>query len=545
MKQEYYLGLDLSTQSLTATAIDLQHQELITHALNYDACYSRYGTEGGVIISDDPRVVHANPEMWIEALDDLFAWLAGKNIPPQTRAISISAQQHGTVYLNSRAKALLSEMDSSGSMLHQLKGIFSRKTCPVWMDSSTSEECSEITQTLGGDLKVVQLTGSVATERFAGPQIRKFWKESRDSYRRTEHITLISAFITSLLTGYFSPIDPGDGLGTNLADIHLKDWDSKALEAASPGLFLKLPPLLKKDKVLGRVSNYLVRRYGFSPDTHVINGSGDNPCSLVGLGLLGDPTCHAISMGTSDTYFGYLPRIQKENRSTGHIFGTADGRYMFLVCFKNGNLARDQIRRAYSLDWKRFSDILMSTPPGNNGRLMLAYPLPEITPQILKPGIHRFGGLSPDDPMGNVRAVFEGQAMAFYLHTHWTGERPKRILATAGASENQGLLKVIAQVFQIPVATLAVKESAALGAAFRAAHASLNLQGIPIKWKTLFRRFIGDSGSDVIYPDSSTAGIYHGENGLLQVYSACESCIRGLGGPPDREIEAFRRKFVA
>ena len=43
-------------------------------------------------------------------------------------------------------------------------------------------------------------------------------------------------------------------------------------------------------------------RYGFSSSCEVISWSGDNPCSLAGLGLqqVGDI---AVSLGTSDTMF--------------------------------------------------------------------------------------------------------------------------------------------------------------------------------------------------------------------------------------------------
>jgi sugar (pentulose or hexulose) kinase len=38
------------------------------------------------------------------------------------------------------------------------------------MDSSTHNQCLEITAAFGGDSKEAALTGSAATERFAGPQ---------------------------------------------------------------------------------------------------------------------------------------------------------------------------------------------------------------------------------------------------------------------------------------------------------------------------------------------------------------------------------------
>lgn len=122
------------------------------------------------------------------------------------------------------------------------------------MDSSTGRECREITVALGGDGSVARLTGSVATEWFAGPQIRKFWKEDPEAYDRAAHIALISSFVTSLLFGCFAPVDAGDGYGTNLADVRSGTWSQAAMEAAAPGLQQRLPRRVAEDCIVGCVS---------------------------------------------------------------------------------------------------------------------------------------------------------------------------------------------------------------------------------------------------------------------------------------------------
>ena len=53
-------------------------------------------------------------------------------------------------------------------------------------------------------------------------------------------------------------------------------------------------------EVVGNVSDYLVSHYGFESKCAVVAGSGDNPCSLAGLGL-SNPGDIGISLGTSDT----------------------------------------------------------------------------------------------------------------------------------------------------------------------------------------------------------------------------------------------------
>lgn len=539
-----FLGLDLSTQSLTAVVIDPSDGEVHRYSIDFDERYPAYKTQKGVLVEGESKVVHADPRMWVEAVDDILNVLREKRLSPRIGCIGVSAQQHGTVYLNRKAEYVLSRLDSSQPLLQQINNIFSRPTSPVWMDSSTHQECLEITAALGGEANVVRLTGSRATERFSGPQIRKFWKEDPSSYRKTEHIGLISSFITSLLIGRVAPVDSGDGFGTNLADIRKGKWSKEALIATSPDLESRLPKLLGKDESLGTVAQYLVERYGFTPTTEVIVGSGDNPNSLVGLGLIGETERRAISLGTSDTYFGYMRKLSDGERSEGHIFGTADGNYMFLLCFKNGSLAREHIKNMYNLSWNDFSEILLTTSPGNDGRIMLPFFSPEITPLVLNPKVWRFGGLAEEDVKGNVRGIAEAQIMSMYLHSAWAGKRPKTILVTGGGSDNPGLLKLISQVFNAVVQTFEVKDSAALGAAIRAAHWSLNKKGIAKSWNELWDLFTKEKAAETVSPYEEEVQIYHAKDGLLSVYDSCEKFALGFGENPDGKLRRFRRIFV-
>jgi xylulokinase len=543
MRNQYYLGIDLSTQSLTAVVIELSSREVIRHSIDFDEGYPSYGTSSGVVAGEDALVVHADPRMWLEALDDMCAWLRERHLADNIRGIGVSAQQHGTVYLKAGAHDALAAADPGRPLQAQLETIFSRSTSPVWMDASTHRECGEITAALGGDEQVAALTGSIATERFAAAQIRKFWREHPSGYEKTAHIHLISSFVTSVFSGIPAPVDDGDGFGTNLADIRSGAWSKAAAAAAAPGLLDRLPRLETGNPVVGRVSAYFAERYGFGRDTMVVIGSGDNPCSLTGLGLLGETDVYAISLGTSDTCFGYMPELPNTPRTSGHVFGTADGRYMFLICFKNGGLARERVKDRFALSWQEFADILSQSPTGNQGRIILPYFLSEITPLVLETGVRRFGGLQESDLDGNVRGVVEAQIISMYLHSSWTGRRPERIVVTAGGSENKELLRIISQVFGTVVNTFTLKDSAALGAALKAAQGCLAARGMKKKWRDLTGRFITAENVLVVRPDPSAVRVYRQPGGLIDVYAACENFVLGNGPDPAEQIRAFRKTF--
>jgi xylulokinase len=220
-------------------------------------------------------------------------------------AISGSGQQHGSVYLNDTAPAVLASLNPKKSLAENLEGVFARKTSPIWMDSSTSKECAEIRKKLGGVKFTASRTGSDTFERFTGPQIRKFYKTEPKAYDQTAHIALVSSFMASLLAGKLAPIDFGDGAGMNLMDIRKKNWNHDAVKATAPSLMGKLPPLTEAGHVIGPVSSYFVQKYGLNPEAQATVWTGDNPASVVGLGLT-KPGQVAVSLGTSDTFFGMI-----------------------------------------------------------------------------------------------------------------------------------------------------------------------------------------------------------------------------------------------
>ncbi len=503
-----YLGLDSSTQSLSAVLIDLEAGRVAHHdSVNFDKALPHYRTQDGVLREKDPALIHAPPLMWVEALDLLLARLRDAGVPmADIAAISGSGQQHGSVYLNDRAASRLASLDPAQPLAAQLEDIFSRGTSPIWMDASTSEACAEITRALGGPAAVAEATGSAAFERFTGPQIRKFRREQPEAYGATRHIALVSSFMCSMLSGKIAPIDPGDGAGMNLMDIRRFRWHAGALSATAPALAARLPPIAASGTVVGPVSRYFTKRHGLSPACRSVIWSGDNPCSLIGLGLA-KPGMVAISMGTSYTYMGTMDGCRVDPTGEGHVFGSPAGGYMTLNCFKNGGLARARVRDAYGLDWDGYRRCMAETPPGNRGRLMLPWFDTEIVPRVLVPGVRRCQ-LAEDDVAGNCRALVEAQMMAMRLHAGWMEIRPDTICATGGASEDPTVLRVMADVFGCPVQPFAVTKGAALGAALVAAQACCPRPGETAGWDDITRPFTRRDESRKVLPVAAAHALY-------------------------------------
>ncbi len=523
-----FLGLDSSTQSLSAVVIDLDTRKVVYEkSLNFDKELPHYKTRNGVLPHRDPLVKHSSPLMWAEALDLIFAAMQKDHVAlGELLAISGSGQQHGSIYLNDRAASALTNLPKAKSIVSGLRGVFSRKTAPIWMDSSTAEDCAEIRAKLGGVKATAQKTGSDAFERFTGPQIRKFFKTDGDAYKSTAHIALVSSFMASLLAGKIAPIDHGDGAGMNLMDIQSKDWHADALKATAPGLQKKLPPLAPSSQLIGPVSSYFVKKYGVNPAAQIQVWSGDNPCSVIGLGLVKEGQV-AISLGTSDTYFGSMKRCRTDANGEGHVFGSPNGDYMTLICFKNGSLAREKVRELFGVrTWDAFGKALAKTPVGNNGAILLPWFDAEIVPRVNQPGLHRFD-LDEKDAAAHCRAIAEAQMMSMRLHSQWMKVKPECIYATGGASGNLPLLQVMADVMNCPVLRIEVSKSAALGAALRAAHGWLLSEGEKPKWTEVVAGFAKPIPNSQIKPRAKAVKVY---DKLIVKYVECErQALRRIG----------------
>ena len=502
-----YLGLDCSTQGLTAIVIDIAgdtRRVVFNSSLNFDRDLPEYRTTGGVTRGADEHEVFASPLMWADALDRMMARIAraAELDLDGLRAVCGSAQQHGSVYLNRLAADVWRSADPSSPLAPQLSGMLARDRSPVWMDATTVSQCREIDAALGGADRTHAITGSPATERFTGPQIRRFYQRQPVAYASTSRIHLVSSFLASLLIGADAPIDPGDGSGMNLMDLKQNRWSPAALEATAPGLQQRLPTIAPPSELIGRLAPYWRQRYSL-PAAAVVPWSGDNPSSLIGTGVIRDGIV-AVSLGTSDTAFTCATA---PSPGSSHVFRSPTCDFMNLVCFRNGSLAREWVRLQYRLDWDAVARMLEASP-GNNGWLMLPWLEPEITPVVACPGPRRFGFDRHDAAM-NVRGLIEGQMMALANHAGRLSSGPiDRVIATGGAAVNRSILQVMANVFGVDVYRLDVDNSAALGAALRAWHAERLAAGEPVSWTTVVAGFTEPIPGHRVSPNPKHAAMY-------------------------------------
>ncbi|XP_046574443.1 xylulose kinase-like isoform X1 [Haliotis rubra] len=478
-----FLGVEISTQQIKTIAINSRLDVTNEYNVKFDTELPEYKTHGGANIHEDHVTVTAPTAMWVKALDLLLDTMKADNFPfSRVAALSGTGQQHGSVYWKKGARDTLSSLNPSKSFSDQLQDCFSIRDSPIWMDASTTKQCRDLEEKVGGPQSLTDITGSRGYERLTGNQIAKQYQTQRAAYENTERISLVSSFAACLFIGDYAPIDDSDGSGMNLMDIRTRKWSPQCLDACAPNLDQVLGPIVPSAQLVGKVSQFLVERYDFSPNCQVGAFTGDNPASLAGLApKQGDLI---VSLGTSDTVFLWL--TEPKPALVGHIFANPvdTTAYMALLCFKNGSLTRERVRDDNAdKSWDKFGELLQKSPLGNNGNIGIYFDITEIQPVV--EGVYRFNEkdeeVSSFPPEVEVRALIEGQFMARRVYSETLGfqiDSNTRVIATGGASMNTAILQVLSDVFNAPVYIKDVANSAALGCAFRAKHSWLG-PGVP------------------------------------------------------------------
>lgn len=335
---------------MSAVVTDTRGAVVFECAFRFDDRLPAYSTTNGVVRTRDAadrEVVLIPSLLFVDALDSIVTDLAASGTVDLARvaAISGSAQQHASVYwskgfaLRTRMDAadpqtplvdVLTQSDSNNSNKHTAP--FYYEHGPSWMDSSTTEFCRALEHAVGGAQHVAAISGSRAYERFTGNQIAKRLHDDAAFLDRVERVALVSSLLTSLLCGDYAPIDESDGSGMNLLDVQTRTWSSELLAAtarqsagdvahAAKRLEAALGSTVAKPyRSAGVVHPYFQRKFGLARDCVVVPFSGDNPCTLAGIGLA-LPGDVGVSLGTSSTLMAVVPTADARfSGDEGHFF---------------------------------------------------------------------------------------------------------------------------------------------------------------------------------------------------------------------------------
>jgi xylulokinase len=529
-RREYALGIDSSTQGTTAVLLDIGSHEI--------AC------EAKIRYRDDPRLagfglMERQPLLppreegeadqpallFLAALDAALADLPASQLGA-VRAISVSAQQHGQVWLGRGAQAAFEGLRAEGAGRARGQGLaelfgaaFSSPRAPIWMSSNTSREAAELREAAGGPEAMTSLSGSDSPLRFSGAVLRHRAAAEPEAYAATARIHLLSSFLAGVLAGREdAPIDWGNGAGMSLMDYGECRWSDSLVAAAAlglpggaGGLLARLPTLVHPQAPVGKVARYFAERYGLPPEALVVAGSGDNPQTKV----LADGDL--LSLGTS---FVLMAEGDRPHRSANAMYDGL-GRPFIFGCRTNGSLVWESVRVSHGLradDFAACESALESVRPGSILRILQSeresFPESPLLDYGARPDFSGDYSGAVDSALGLLwlgSRAFAGAPGATAPRDRVAAGRG--LAATGGAASSAGTLRRIAAIWNLPVARIG-EAGAAAGAAVSAATALVPEDERQALAARMAARATGRG--PLVEPAPADVATYHGEGGYLR-----------------------------
>ena len=489
MKLPLVLGLDSSTQSLSAVVVDRRTAatvKALTVTYRTDPRLAGFGLDPELLLLPprSPGEADQPPLLLLASLEALFGDLKAAGVDlGQIGLVNVSAQQHGAVYLGSGFLDALAELRSGTnpgrSLAQVLERSFSHPRAPIWKTSDTVAEADQLRKAAGGTAGMIGLTGSDSPLRFTGAVARRVFTREPGVWASTVRLHMLSSFFPAVLTGNPDvPADWGNGSGTSLMDYGAKTWHPGLLEAAAAGLpggrqalEAKLTPVASPLTLAGTVAPWFVKKFGFDAGARVLIGSGDNPQTkvLVRGDLLSVGTSFVMMVDTGD---GFV-----DTRGWGNAMYDGTGRPFLFGCRTNGALVWDRLRQKAGLGAQGFATseaALAAKAPGSVLALwqpdVESFPPSPAFPLVVRGGDESFAAAYPGCVDSSLGLLYRGSLP-------WLGgagsAKTEPLAVTGGPTASAGILRRIAAIWNRPVVTIGTT-----GAALGAAAAALAFDGV-------------------------------------------------------------------
>jgi xylulokinase len=475
-----YVGVDSGTQSVKAIALDTDTGRVVAEAR----------APHHLIPGLPHGHMEQHPEEWVSAMDKAIAGVASKIDRSRVRGIGVSGQQHGFVPL-----------DEKGQVIRPAK---------LWCDTSTTEECSIMTRKLGGTAAVIRKTGLPFLPGYTAPKVLWLKRHEPGNFKRLRHILLPHDYLNFHLTGnYF--MEYGDASGTGFLDVRKRIWSKAAMGAVDARVASCLPELSPSDASCGTLRPEIAARYGFTPDTIVSAGGGDNMMGAIGTGNV-VPGAVTASFGTSGTIYAYAKKPVVDPNGEIAAFCSSTGGWMPLLCTMNVTGVTEQVRALFGWDLSDLEREASGAPAGSDGLTLLPYFDGERTPNLPKGTGVYFGLNRTTLSKGHLaRAAIEGATLGMNYglqRLSAMGVKAREIRLTGGGARSALWRQIAADAFGVPVVAMAQDESAALGGALQAAWCDSPGRGSAKALAALCARSVSLDEATRCVPDTKRAALY-------------------------------------
>jgi xylulokinase len=444
-----FIGIDLGTSAVKVAVVDESGQLRGMGSAGYPTRHPR------------PGHAEQNPDDWWEAtvaaVRQATGWLPATL---SVAGIGVTGQMHGTVLLGGDDALVAPAV--------------------IWSDQRSQRQVESITNRVGAD-RIIDLTGSPLATGFQAATLAWFMQEKSSLWWRARRVLLPKDELRRRLTGEIAT-DPGDGSGTLMLDVRWRDWSPEMLEVVGVESE-RLPPVVESASAGGALRPASAEALGLPAGTPVVVGSGDAACGLLGSGTV-DPGTLLLSLSTGAQVMIVARGVHPDPYGRTHTFCSAlepgpeqPGWYTMgatLVAGMALRWLREEMLQISGADaYDRMTGWARDAEVGAGGLLFLPYLVGERTPYMDPRARGAFLGLAAHHRRGDVvRAVMEGVTFSCLDASDVLveqGATPDQIVMTGGGARSPFWRQLVADVFGLPVRSLATTDQAALGAAVLAA----------------------------------------------------------------------------
>lgn len=447
------LGLDVGTSGTKAIAMDAAGNLLASALVEYP------------LYSPKPNWAEQDPADWKRAAFDALTQLAAKVNAKDVKALGLTGQMHGSVFLDKDNQVL--------------------RRALLWCDQRTADQCAWITEKVG-EARLIEMVSNPALTGFTAPKILWLRDNEPECYARVRKVLLPKDYIRFELTGEFAT-DVADASGTLLFDVKNRCWHTElmSLLGIDPSF---MPRACEGPEITGVLSKEAAAKTGLPAGIPVVAGGGDQAAGGVGCGIVREGVLSS-SLGTSGVVFAFADSVSTDPQGRVHTFcHSVPGKWHVmgvmlsaggsLQWFRNTLCAAERAVGAQTgVDpYEYITAAAARVPVGCEGLLFLPYLTGERTPHKDPYAKGSFIGLSlRHDKAYMARAVLEGVAFGMRDSIEiirGMGVKVSEVRASGGGARSAVWRQILADTGRAPMVTINVDEGPSYGAAILASVAA-------------------------------------------------------------------------
>ncbi|MFO1065812.1 MAG: xylulokinase [Pirellulales bacterium] len=445
-----YIGIDIGTSGTKSLLIDADGNILAESSSAYE------------VDSPKPMWTQQDPDLWWNAVVKTVRAdvKQGRVKPADVKAIGLSGQMHGSVFLDKKGKVI--------------------RPALLWNDQRTAAECDEITARAGGRAELIRMVANPALTGFTAPKILWLRNHEPKNFDRLTHVLLPKDEVRRRLTGELAT-DVSDASGMLLLNVVERKWSTELMGKLDlgPELFAQV---YESEQVTGSLLPEVALQLGLTPACKVVAGAGDCAAGAVGNGIVKKGVLTA-SLGTSGVMFihsdtpeydaaGRLHTFCHAVHGKWHMMGvtlSAAGSLQWLM----DNVLKELAARRGVDPYQIINAEAAQVPAGSEGLFFLPYLAGERTPHADPNARGSFIGLTNAHQRSHMaRAVMEGVAMSLRESLEIIkelGVPVKEMRVSGGGAKSPLWRQILADVMNQPACTMNAEQGPAFGVALLAA----------------------------------------------------------------------------